>query len=81
MAAVNAAGFEERLLELSGWPARVRSYRIGARWHARVDNVSPGATVARGNGATREEAEEDALAAARARFAHTRRLEVTSRRE
>lgn len=73
MALVNAEGFEERLLEIAGWPARVRSYRIGERWCARVDNVSPGATVARGDGSSRDEAEDKALGRARDRFAATRR--------
>jgi hypothetical protein len=42
----------------------VESYKVGARFAARVDNVDPGAVIGRGQGATREEAEQVALEAA-----------------
>ncbi len=57
---------------LGGWPAGITTYRIGALWICKVDNVSPGATVARGRGKTREEALEIATTAATRRLAATR---------
>lgn len=57
---------------LGGWPAGVTTYRIGKTWICKVDNVSPGATVARARGTTREEAVETATTAATRRLAATR---------
>jgi dsRNA-specific ribonuclease len=65
--------FSRRKEEVAGWEAEITSYRIGEVYYCHVANVSPGATVARGEGPTRKEAEEDALAKARERFARTRR--------
>jgi hypothetical protein len=66
----------ERKLEIAGWPVNVASYRLGSEWHARADNVSPGATVARGIGATREEAEQAALRRAGELLGRTKRHTV-----
>jgi hypothetical protein len=64
---------EERTIEVAGWRARVRSHRLGDAYYCTVDNVDPGARVARGTGATREEAERIALERAATRLAATRR--------
>ncbi len=69
-------GYRERTIDLEGWPTRVASYQLATRWAAKVDNVSPGAIIARGEGATREEAETEALELAAKRLRTTRRLEV-----
>ncbi len=68
---------EHRVVEttIEGWPARVTSWRLGARWICHVDNVSPGAIVARGNGDTREAAEAAATELAATRLRSTRRLQ------
>jgi hypothetical protein len=58
--------------ELGGWPAGITTYRIGETWICKIDNVSPGAIVARGRGATREEAVAFASARAEHRLAQTR---------
>jgi len=58
--------------ELGGWPAGVTTYRIGTTWICKIDNVSPGATVARGRGASRDEAVQAASASATRRLAATR---------
>ncbi len=63
-----------RTLEIAGWPVRVCSYRLGDTFYCTVDNVDPGARIARGMGATREQAEGLALERAEARLAGTRRL-------
>ena len=70
---MKAEDYSERELEVEGWPVRLTSYRLGQVFYCKADNVSPGAAVARGQGATRQEAEDQALARARERLAHTRR--------
>jgi len=66
----------ERTLDVSGWPLRITSYRIGEVWHAKADNVSPGAWFARTTGTTRTDAEDAAVAQARGRLERTRRMKV-----
>ncbi len=71
---MKAEHYTVRSAELAGWPVRLTTYRIGATWHAKADNVSPGASIA----AVRADTLEDALGAvtekARARLAATRRV-------
>ncbi|HXH02697.1 MAG TPA: hypothetical protein VNN09_05185 [Candidatus Competibacteraceae bacterium] len=64
--------YQRRQETLAGWPVGIVSYRIGDRYHCQVDNVSPGARLARGEGASREEAERQALDKAREMLARTR---------
>ena len=64
--------YQRRQAELAGWQVGITSYRIGDRFISEVDNVSPGARLARSEGATREEAEQQALAIARRRLERTR---------
>jgi len=66
--------FSERRLEVAGWPINVVTYRVGERYYCTVDNVSPGARVARGEGASKEEAEEVALEKATRYLSQTRRV-------
>ena len=47
---------------------RVTTYRIGGKYHCTVDNVDPGAVIARSEGPTREEAESRAVSRARERL-------------
>jgi len=64
--------FSERRDELAGWAVNITVYRIDETWHCRIDNVSPGATVARGTGSSREEAERVATEKASERLGRTR---------
>jgi len=73
---MRAEGFRERRLELGGWPVNLASYLIDKTWHAKADNVSPGAAVARATGATREEAEQRVMDRATELLGHTRRMTV-----
>jgi hypothetical protein len=73
---MKAEDYSERELEVAGWPVRVTTYRLGAEWRSKADNVSPGAALARTTGATREEAEEKALARARELLGRTQRRSV-----
>ncbi len=47
-------GYRERALDLHGWPVNLTSYRLGSVFHAKADNVSPGATLARSIAPTRK---------------------------
>jgi hypothetical protein len=51
----------------------ITSYKLGQEWHAKADNVSPGAALARTTGASREEAETKAIERAGALLARTQR--------
>jgi len=68
--------YSERRMELSGWPVNIVTYRLGDVFYCKVDNVSPGAQVARASAPSRQEAEDKALAKAGERLASTRRQEV-----
>jgi len=68
-----AEEFQERKLTVAGWPVNLSSYRLGGEWHCKADNVSPGASLVRTTGATRQEAEDKALARAEALLARTKR--------
>jgi hypothetical protein len=64
--------YQERRVEVAGWPVNLTSYRLGKVFHCKADNVSPGAALARSTGATREEAEKKALERAEQLLARTR---------
>ena len=66
--------YREEKFELAGWPVHLVSYKLGDAWICKIDNVSPGAQVARSRGATQEEAENDCRAKAERRLAATRRV-------
>jgi hypothetical protein len=66
----------ERRIEIDGWPVNLTSYQIGETFHCKADNVSPGAALARVTGATRQEAEDKAIARAKELLSRTKRHEV-----
>lgn len=68
--------FAERKIEIEGWPVNLASYQIGEIFHCRADNVSPGAGLAHAKGATREEAEQKAVARAKELLGRTRRRKI-----
>jgi hypothetical protein len=68
--------FQETRLEIAGWPVNLTIYRLGNEWHAKADNVSPGAALCRTTGATREEAEQAALRRAQELLSRTRRRAI-----
>ena len=73
---MKAEEYDEKKREVAGWPVKVASYRLADIWHAKADNVSPGATLCRVTGATREEAEQKALQRAEELLGRTRRHAV-----
>ena len=66
--------YQERIQDASPFRVRIISYRLGNRFHCTVDNVDPGAVIARTHGSTRAEAESEALRRA------TTRLEFSASR-
>jgi len=64
--------YSRRQQEVGRWKINVTSYRLGDRYYCTVDNVEPGARIARGEGATQEEAERSAIEKATARLSRTR---------
>jgi len=66
----------ESPFELAGWPVRMVSYKLGETYIAKIDNVSPGAQIARAEGVTRDEAESRATEEAQKRLQRTRRMPV-----
>ncbi len=73
MTTQKAEDHQSRKETLEGWDINITSYKIGDKHYCHIDNVSPGATIARGEGATREEAEGVAMEKARDRLAKTRK--------
>jgi hypothetical protein len=73
---MKAEEYQERKVEVAGWPINLTSYRLDAEWHAKADNVSPGAALARTKGSTREDAEEKALKRAEELLGRTKRHTV-----
>jgi len=73
MSDLKAEDHERRQETLEGWDITITSYRIGDKHYCHIDNVSPGATIARSEGETRQEAEKIALAKAGERLAKTKK--------
>ncbi|HEX6142346.1 MAG TPA: hypothetical protein VFZ01_06490 [Geminicoccaceae bacterium] len=69
---MRAEEYQRRREELAGWPVGIVSYRLGEHFVCEVDNVTPGARIARGEGGSREEAERAALRDAERRLGRTR---------
>ncbi len=68
--------YKENTFDLTGWPVRMVSYKLGDQYIAKIDNVAPGARIARAQGATREEAESKATEDAQRRLQRTKRHSV-----
>lgn len=68
--------YQERVVEIAGWQVKLSSYKLGDAWHAKADNVSPGAWLARHTGSTRQEAEQKSMDRATELLARTRRRTI-----
>jgi hypothetical protein len=66
--------YSRRQMNLSGWPIEIESYKLGDVYHCTIYNVEPGARFARADGATKQEAEQNALEKATRYLAQTRRF-------
>jgi hypothetical protein len=76
MSAVKTENFQERQIELNGWPVRLTSYKVGDKYVVQADNVSPGACLARFQASTLEEAESQAISKAKHLLGKTQRRAV-----
>lgn len=76
MSSTQTQQFQERTVELNGWPVRLTSYRVGTRWVCQADNVSPGALLARFTGDSLAEAEASAISKATHLLDKTRRHQI-----
>lgn len=66
--------YQERIQSVPPFQVHIVSYRLGDEFHCTVDNVDPGAVIARSTGPTRAHAESSALERAK------RRLEFSASR-
>ncbi len=57
---MKAEGYKERKEELSGWPVRIISYKLGDKYYVSIHNEEPGAWIVKGEGATLADAEAKA---------------------
>ena len=71
---MKAEEYTERTEDIDGWAVHSVTYKIGDRFYCTIDNVDPGARIARAEGATRDEAERLALEKARKYLGQTRRF-------
>ena len=56
-ATMKAEEYKELKEQLSGWPVKVVSYKIGGTYYVSINNEEPGAWIVKGQGATLAEAE------------------------
>lgn len=68
--------YQEKSIDVEGWPVHVVSYKLGDKYICQADNVSPGACLARISADSPEEAERQALEKAGKLLGRTRRVEV-----
>lgn len=73
MSTTKTANFQEKQIELNGWPVKLTSYKVGNKYVVQADNVSPGACLARFSAETPEEAEAQAISKAKHLLGKTRR--------
>jgi hypothetical protein len=72
MPSLRSEHYQRRQTDLAGWKVGVISYKLGGRFICEIDNIDPGARLARAEGATGEAAEEAAMVTAQRRLARTR---------
>ena len=58
--------YSERRTQIAGWPITIITYRLGQIYRTTIDNADPGAWVVKAEGATKAEAESNALKEAQA---------------
>ena len=73
---VKSEEFQERQVDIDGWPVKLTSYRVGEKYVCQADNVSPGACLARFTASNAQEAESHAISKARHLLSKTKRHDV-----
>lgn len=74
---MKAEDYSTRRMDLLGWPISIETYKLGDVYHCTISNVDPGARFARADGASKEEAESQAIEKAERYLAQTRRFSTT----
>jgi hypothetical protein len=59
---------------IAGWPVTIETHRLGDVYHCTIANADPGARIARGDGATQQEAEARAIEKATRYLGQTRKF-------
>lgn len=67
---------QSRQEKVGEFEIRIESYKAGDTYYCTVNNVDPGAVLTRGQGKTREEAEQEAVESARRKVGRTRLRET-----
>ena len=57
---MKAEEYKERKEQLSGWPVKIISYRLGSVYHVSIHNEEPGAWITKGEGGSLSDAEAKA---------------------
>ena len=52
--------YKERKEQLSGWPVRIISYKLGTTYYVSINNEEPGAWIVKGEGPSLQDAETKA---------------------
>lgn len=58
---MKAESYHQEKQEINGIPVEVVTYQIGSTWYCHVNNVDPGATIARASGSSRIQARDEAI--------------------
>jgi hypothetical protein len=74
---MKAQGYAKRRQQLGDWTIEIETYQLGDVFYCTINNVDPGARFARGEGATREEAEWAALTKAQRYISQTRKFNIS----
>ena len=72
-------GYTKRREELEGMPVGIVTFQLGDRFVCTVDNVSPGAVIARAVASSRDAAEQEAVHRAARQLAATARRRAALR--
>ena len=68
MSTITPQEYRERTEAAAPFRMHIISYKLGEKFYCTIDNVDPGANIARAEGKTRDEAETKAIAKARERL-------------
>jgi len=75
---MKAEEFTHRTQDLAGWEIVIETYRLGETYFTTISSADAGARFARGQGASRDEAEQVAIEKAAHWLDRTRRFPATN---
>ncbi len=65
---MKSQNFQDKSLVIGDVQLKVMSYQVGDKFYCNISNLDPGATIARAEGRSEEEAYETAVAKVKARL-------------